>query len=165
MGQWAAMAEQLIAFHHEEQLQDQMLKWVQETDYTNSTEREKKQQSLDLHVSRMFDDPLWVHYVRFNQRFRPDALKNARLVRIKTACCDKPGLTTHEQIDHARGSEGGKVIFCPHCGRWSEFMLTESPESENDEKRSRITENSIKFCSFKKLQKKVELFRQMYYFL
>lgn len=42
-----------------------------------------------------------------------------RIVYVRNECCHKISPVTQEQIDHAYNG----TIPCPHCGRWSEFIV------------------------------------------
>lgn len=126
IGRWCSLAEQLISYHNEEGLQAQLLEWVTEHYLFCRTASERRQKSLDLHISRIFDDPLWVDYVPFNQKCRPDVQASAELIRVQTVCCDEPGITTWEQVEQAR--QGTRTICCPNCGRFSEFTVLDGKE-------------------------------------
>ena len=134
--QWQDMAEKVISAHHEEALQKQLFEWVQETFPWLNTPSKQKVESLDLHMSRMFDNPLWVQFVPFNQRYRPDVLREAHLVKVKTSCCEGDGVTTKEQVDEA--SSRGGTICCPNCGRFSSFEIAKNaPERETTKAKER----------------------------
>lgn len=126
MSRWSSLAEQLISYHNEEGLQAQLLEWVTEHYLFCRTAAERRQKSLDLHISRIFDDPLWVDYVPFNQKCRPDVLASAELIRVQTVCCDEPGITTREQVEQAK--QGTRTICCPNCGRFSEFAVLDGKD-------------------------------------
>ena len=128
LSKWKEQARQLISQYHEECLQEDLLEWEKNHNYTNSNESKLELDSLDLHISRMFDNPLWVDYVPFNQKYRPTVLDEAHLIWVKTACCEEPGLTTKEQVEAARGNEGSRTTHCPCCGRWSAFEIVDEPQ-------------------------------------
>ena len=125
--QWRKRAKELIARHNEQDLQANLMEWENEHNYTKMSPAALELESLGLHVSRIFDNPLWVYFVPFNQRYRTEVIEKAHLVWVKNICCDKPGLTTHEQVDAARDHDGDKIIACPCCGRWSEFETVNEP--------------------------------------
>lgn len=131
MDRWCQLAKELIARHHEEGLQSQLLEWDTEHNYTNANAKALEEESLELHLSRIFDDPLWVCFVPFNQRYRPEVLESTPLVWVKTECCEKPGLTTQALVDHARGGEGGRTTSCPCCGRWAKFEVIDAPTEDS----------------------------------
>lgn len=58
-------------------------------------------------------------YLPFNKRYRPEVWRAAHIVYVRNECCHKISPVTQEQIDHAYNG----TIPCPHCGRWSEFIV------------------------------------------
>ena len=105
----------------EQQLQKNLLEWEQEHNYCKSFLKEMEMTALELHMARIFDDPLWVDYIPFNRRYRPEVLESARLVWVQTECCRVPGQITQEQLDQSAGNALG--ITCPICGRCSPFQV------------------------------------------
>ena len=130
LAQWRKLAKELIARNNEQDLQANLLEWEREHNYTRMQPTALELESLDLHVSRIFDNPLWVYFVPFNQRYRPEVIEEAHLVWVKNVCCDEPGQTTQEQVDAAREHDGSKIIACPCCGRWSAFEVIEDQTKE-----------------------------------
>lgn len=128
---WCELARQMIELHNEQTLQEQMLEWERAHNYTNQKEAMLVLESLSLHISRIFDLPLWVHYVLFNQKYRPEVLKKTPLAWVKTTCCKKPGLTTQAQVDEAMERGGDRALFCPFCGRRSAFEIVDAPAQES----------------------------------
>ena len=132
LSRWQAMAQELISRYQEDELQERLFEWNKEHNYTNDADKLLRLRSLEDHIARLFDDPLWVDYVPFNQRYRLDILDDANLVWVKTVCCEEPGLTTQEQIDSARGTEGSRTVHCPCCGRWSAFKIVDAPQQNSE---------------------------------
>lgn len=122
---WRKLAQQMIEYHHEEQLQEQLLEWVSEHNYCGDSRPKLLQESLELHMSRIFDNPNWVGFVPFNQRYRPDILRQTKLSWVEAVCCKMPGLTTAAQVEGAKARQG--CICCPICGRFSEFRVCDAP--------------------------------------
>ena len=122
---WRKLAQQMIEYHHEEQLQEQLLEWVSEHNYCGDSKPKLLQESLELHMSRIFDNPNWVGFVSFNQRYRPDILRQTELSWVEADCCKMPGLTTAAQVAGSKKRDG--VICCPFCGRFSEFRVCDAP--------------------------------------
>ncbi len=122
---WRKLAQQMIEYHHEEQLQEQLFEWVSEHNYCRNSKPELLQESLELHMSRIFDNPNWVGFVSFNQRYRPDILRQTELSWVEADCCKMPGLTTAAQVAGSKKREG--VICCPICGRFSKFIVCDAP--------------------------------------
>lgn len=44
--------------------------------------------TLQLHVARIFDNKAWVGFVEFNREFRPDVIAAAKLITVKSDCCE-----------------------------------------------------------------------------
>ena len=85
-----------------------------------------RHKALQLHISRIFDNPRWVNFIPFNREYRPEVLEHANLVTVINECCGKPGEVTQEQIDGACTG----TVACPHCGRWSSFSIVEPKQAE-----------------------------------
>ena len=88
--------------------------------------RTVRHKALQLHISRIFDNPRWVNFIPFNREYRPEVLEHASLVTVINECCGKPGEVTQEQIDGACTG----TVACPHCGRWSSFSIVEPKQAE-----------------------------------
>lgn len=115
--EWIDLAMDLIRRSGELDLLDALKKWCKEYALTSLSRKEVEFDALQLHVSRTFDNPLWVSYIPFNRKYRPDVLSRAELVQIIPACCNTPGLVTKQRIDHPLFSFDGPQVYCPHCGR------------------------------------------------
>ena len=131
LSEWTQKIQTLIAEHQEETLQENLLLWLREHNYTRDSLQELREEALKLHAARIFDNPLWVSYIPWNRRFRPEALDESRLVWVETVCCRKPGQVTREQIDKAYQH----TVSCPHCGRFSEFAECQNTDKENAHER------------------------------
>lgn len=116
---WYQLAESIIRKAGEQALLDALIDWENSHNYTKDSVLEVRQKALQLHISRIFDNPRWVDYIPFNRKYRPGALTNARLVTVVNECCGKPGEATQEQVDHACNGK----IACPLCGKWSRFSV------------------------------------------
>lgn len=125
---WRQLIEELIERHGEQELQQQLLSWEREHNYSNQTETQLKQKALELHAGRIFDDREWVSYIPFHQRFRPQELEKAVLMWIETECCKRPGQVTKEQREKA--VRMNERIICPHCGRLSGYRLCVPEKTE-----------------------------------
>ena len=84
-----------------------------------SSAAEIRKEALQLHTSRIFDNPQWVGYLPFNKRYRPEVWDAANIVFVRMECCPEPGAVTQEQIDRSYMGQ----IACPHCGRWNTFTI------------------------------------------
>lgn len=128
VSEWNAMVKELIVQSGEQELFEQLHTHMKEHNYTKATKSELEQEVLELHAARIFDDPLWVDFIPFNKRFRPQVLQTVRLVWVKNACCRKAGQVTQAILDSQINQ--GKVC-CPHCGRWSEYEIMTTLETED----------------------------------
>lgn len=136
---WTKIVEQLIEKNDEKWLFDVLVRWETKGDYINRTRKELWYLVLELYTSRIFDNPEWIDFISFNRKYRPDALKQVKIITVVNECCGLLGEVTQEQINSAFGGK----IFCPHCSRRSIFEIISKTESidyhvkENtDEKRS-----------------------------
>lgn len=116
---WKQRVRDLIRSSGEEDLFGNLLSYVKEFCPWCRTKADQEREALDLHASRIFDDALWVGYIPFNQAYRPEVLKSADLVCVKTVCCKKQGLVTRARLE--RGYRSSRTVCCPICGKWSEF--------------------------------------------
>lgn len=122
---WCQIAEALIDRKGENALLKSLIAWEMGHNYVRVSGEEIKKEALRLHVARIFDNPLWVHFVPFNRQYRPEALESAHLVTVINECCGKPGEVTQEQVTASHDN----MVACPHCGRWSRFSIIEPEQA------------------------------------
>lgn len=116
---WCALAERLIARDGELQLLANLIAWESRNNYLQLSQKALRQEALQSHIARIFDNPLWMDYIPFNYQYRPEVLQTAHIVTIVSHCCNKPGLVTQERLDaFCNGS-----ILCPHCGCSSAYHV------------------------------------------
>lgn len=127
---WIQLAASLIRKSGEQQLHEELLEWEQAHNYVHDSRKEIEFRALELHMARIFDEPLWVDYIPFNRKYRPEVLASARLVWVKTECCGRPGQITQERLERAVSGTYG--IPCPFCGRWSAFQVCTPEEVRED---------------------------------
>ena len=113
------MAEAVIERAGETDLLKQLIQWCTEHNFTGDSAAEIRKEALQLHTSRIFDNPQWVGYLPFNKRYRPEVWDAANIVFVRMECCPEPGAVTQEQIDRSYMGQ----IACPHCGRWNTFTI------------------------------------------
>lgn len=123
--EWIRLAKELIQTSGEEKLYENLLEWGQAHNYCRQSGEELEAETLKRHMYRIFDDPLWVDYIPFNRRYRPEVLDLSRLVWVKAGCCGIPGEVTKERLEHDM-----ERIPCPVCGRWSEFEFCTDSEQQ-----------------------------------
>ena len=117
---WSQIAEVLVAQTGEENILVLLIEYVKSLPWMKREPASKiKQKALELHMNRIFDDPEWVNFISFTEKWRPDALDNAEVISIIPSCCPTPGRITEKQIKRYTSEE---TIACPHCGRLSSFQ-------------------------------------------
>ncbi len=123
-GEWMKMVRELIAQKGEQELHQQLLTHMKEHNYTRPTKAELEEEVLELHTARIFDNQLWVDFIPFNKRFRPEVLRTVKLISVMPECCKKAGLLTDARYRERdpRCDEN----FCPHCGRWTKISLVDN---------------------------------------
>lgn len=119
LSKWQDMMKELIRRSGEDALHRQLAEWEKEHDYVHRDKADFEQHVLKLHSVRIFDDPQWVDFVPFNQKYRPDALKGVPLATACTDCCGAPFLATRARLDR----DGGENTCCGICGRWSPYQV------------------------------------------
>ena len=118
--EWIRMVKDAIQSAGEKMLYEELLQHLKDHNYTGDSRAELEFKALELHASRIFDDELWVDYLQFNLKFRPEVIDPTRLVLVMPDCCKKAG-----QLTWARFEENREYNCCPHCGRWTEIRLLE----------------------------------------
>ena len=116
---WCQLAEAVIERAGETALLKQLIQWCTEHTFTGAAAAEIHKDALQLHTSRIFDNPQWVGYLPFNKRYRPEIWRAANIVYVRMECCPEPGAVTQGQIDRNYTGQ----VACPHCGRWNTFAI------------------------------------------
>lgn len=70
--QWEELLMDLIRRSGELELQEQLRRWAKEHCAWLHTKQEVDRYALQLHSSRIFDNPEWVDYELFNREYRPE---------------------------------------------------------------------------------------------
>ncbi len=117
--EWMRLMHELLERSGEEQLHRQMLCWHKEHSYFKETSEQIAFSVLVKHSMRLFDDPGWVDYIKFNQRYRPKLLADVAVGAVRSACCNTPFLTTQVLLEKALNG----TTCCQICGRWSEYEV------------------------------------------
>ena len=71
---WIRYAEELVRRNSEEALFKQLKSWYRQTTPWLRDEKDLHRYTLECFVARIFDNPNWVDYEAFNERYRPDLL-------------------------------------------------------------------------------------------
>ena len=70
LSRWRELVHGLIEKAHEQTLHEQLLKWVKNCCPFQHTREEIETYALEIHASRLFDNPKWAAYDEFNRRYR-----------------------------------------------------------------------------------------------
>ncbi len=117
--EWMQMMRSLIERSGEELLHRQLLCWYKEHSYLKESSEQTALSVLEQHSMRLFDDPMWVDYLKFNQRYRPEMLADVTVAAVRSACCNTPFLTTQALLEKTQNG----TTCCQICGRWSEYEV------------------------------------------
>jgi hypothetical protein len=71
---WEPLVRDLIHRSGEDELLNSLIAWLEATPWLHA-KREVELYALELHASRIFDNPDWVDYAAFNRKYRPDKLQ------------------------------------------------------------------------------------------
>lgn len=69
--EWIRYAEELIRRNNDEEKFKHLKNWYRETTAWLHDEKELHRYTLECFVARIYDDPNWVDYVAFNERYYP----------------------------------------------------------------------------------------------
>lgn len=86
-GVWYQAAEALIQKAGEQKLLEALTDWESRHNYAKDSARTVRHKALQLHISRIFDNPRWVNFIPFNREYRPEVLEHASLVTVINECC------------------------------------------------------------------------------
>ena len=125
--EWMHLVKELISCEGEQELYQQLLQHLKDHNYAKETKSELEFNALQLHAARILDNEVWVDFLRFNRKYRPDVVTSARLVRIRPMCCKMPGEITQTILEQHKSTN---TAPCPHCGRWAEYELMTTTEME-----------------------------------
>ena len=70
LSRWCELVRGLIKKANEHALYEQLLKWVKDCCPFQHTREEIETYALELHASRIFDNPQWAAYDEFNRLYR-----------------------------------------------------------------------------------------------
>ncbi len=96
---WCKLVEAVIERENEVPLLNALIQWCNEHNYVSASVSEMRKEALQLHASRIFDNPQWIGFIPFNAKYRPEILNTANIVFVRMACCPEAGAVTQEQID------------------------------------------------------------------
>ncbi len=122
--EWISMMKALIAREKEEYLQAYLKEWFCD-DPVYHDKNDLELHTLELHAMRIFDDELWVDFIPFNRKYRPEVLDKTKLVQVINTCCQRHGWVTMKSAMNAHSG----INYCPHCGRYTEFKIVTGGET------------------------------------
>lgn len=88
---WMRLVRSLICRSGEEDLQQQLLNWVYKNMPWLHSDFERQLQALELHASRIFENPQWVGYEKFREEYL------SKPAETTTACDDAAHLSAQQR--------------------------------------------------------------------
>lgn len=116
---WKSLVRRAIEQLGEKAMFNHLLVWASLHCKWLHSKQEVEQYALELHASRIFDNPLWVDFMPFNRKYRPELLQTVDTVTVVNTCCNKPYQIPRERYEDIKG----KASCCEHCGRHGPYQL------------------------------------------
>ena len=114
---WCELVRKLIDEHNEQELFNHLKVWVMNNCKWLTNKPEVEIEAFELHARRIFDDPCWVGFVPFNEKYRPKVLEKTGFVWAVNATNPKP-----QRITRAKMKRDNDFSFHVHlCGKWKEI--------------------------------------------
>ena len=113
---WCELVRNLIEQHNEKKLFNHLKVWVIKSNQWLTNKPEVEIEALELHACRIFDNPLWVDYVEFNEKYRPEVLHGAELVWVVNQVETTPQRITRVKMERDNATDFTKNT----CGFWIE---------------------------------------------
>lgn len=114
---WCELVRKLIEQHNEKEIFNHLKVWVIKSNQWLTNKPEVEIEALELHACRIFDDPCWHGYVKFNEKYRPEVLKNADLVWVVNEINPAPQRIPREKMER----DNATSFHCHVCGKWREL--------------------------------------------
>ena len=86
--------------------------WVIKSNQWLTNKPEVEIEALELHACRIFDNPLWVGYVEFNEKYRPEVLHGVELVWVVNQVETTPQRITRVKMERDIEKTGVCVVNC-----------------------------------------------------
>lgn len=128
---WKDLMRKVIVRLSETKLQEQLQYGLKDHCAWLRNPSAVEQDALELHASRIFDNPSWDAYIDFNRQYRPEVLERAALIWVQRKCCGKIIEMTIQQFEWRKSLNGGEV-FCHDCGCHTPLVLI-GPQKEGDD--------------------------------
>lgn len=113
---WCELVRNLIEQHNEKKLFNHLKVWVIKSNQWLTNKPEVEIEALELHACRIFDNPLWVDYVEFNEKYRPEVLHGVELVWVVNQVETTPQRITRVKMERDNATDFTKNT----CGVWIE---------------------------------------------
>ena len=113
---WCELVRNLIEQHDERKLFNHLKVWVIKSNQWLTNKPEVEIEALELHACRIFDNPLWVDYVEFNEKYRPEVLHGVELVWVVNQVETTPQRITRVKMERDNATDFTKNT----CGVWIE---------------------------------------------
>lgn len=116
---WKDLVKRTIEILGEKQMFNHLVVWASLHCKWLHTKQEIEEYALELHAAKIFDNPLWVCFIPFNRKYRPDYLATIDMVTVINDCCNKPYQIPRKRLEHILGKDS----CCEYCGRQGPFNL------------------------------------------
>ena len=116
---WKSLVMKCIEKAGEKALYQHLLAWTINHNYVQQSKENIEEEAMELHTCRIFDNPLWVDFVPFNRKYRPEFLVSIDMVTAVNTCCNKPYQLPRERLEHIQNG----TTCCGHCGRHTPFKV------------------------------------------
>ena len=123
---WCELVRNLIEQYDEKKLFNHLKVWVIKSNQWLTNKPEVEIEALELHACRIFDNPLWVDYVEFNEKYRPEVLHGAELVWVVNQVETTPQRITRVKMERDNATDFTKNT----CGVWIECATPLQKEKE-----------------------------------
>lgn len=116
---WKSLVKRTIEQMGEKQMFNHLTVWATQHCKWLHSKQEIEEYALELRAARIFDNPLWVCFVPFNRKYRPEYLTTIDMVTVVNTCCNMTYQVPRERLEHIQGKES----CCEHCGRHGPYKL------------------------------------------
>lgn len=95
---WCRLVEAVIERENEVPLLNALIQWCNEHNYVSASVSEMRKEALQLHASRIFDNPQWIGFIPFNAKYRPEILNTANIVLFAWRAAPKPAQSPKNKL-------------------------------------------------------------------
>lgn len=119
---WCELVRKMIEQHNERELFNHLKVWVINECKWLTDKQEIEREALELHACHIFDDPCWLAFVPFNEKYRPEVLERTELVWVVNEINPTPQRISREKMER----DNATSFHCHICGKWEECKPLES---------------------------------------